>query len=86
MHGASTGTVEPRAKNVLGFVDGKMGAALTDGRVVLARYTVFPRLARASKSDLEDWRPVGDGVGINWPKLDEDLSVAGLIRDALRID
>lgn len=25
------------------------------------------------------WRLVGDGIGISWPRLDEDLSVAGLL-------
>jgi len=28
------------------------------------------------------WRLIGEGVGITWPEIDEDLSVAGLLRDA----
>ena len=30
--------------------------------------------------DLETWEWIGHGTGIHWPTLDEDLSVAGLMR------
>jgi hypothetical protein len=26
------------------------------------------------------WEIIGDGVGIHWPLIDEDLSIAGLLR------
>jgi hypothetical protein len=39
----------------------------------------FPKLRDASAEALGDWRLVGRGVGIHWPKLDEDLSVRGLL-------
>jgi hypothetical protein len=26
------------------------------------------------------WRFIGDGQGIHWPDLDEDISVSGLLR------
>ena len=39
----------------------------------------FPKLRDASADALSDWRLVGRGVGIHWPKLDEDLSVRGLL-------
>jgi hypothetical protein len=39
----------------------------------------FPRLRDASPEDRADWRLVGRGVGIHWPKLDEDVSVRGLL-------
>jgi hypothetical protein len=39
----------------------------------------FPRLRDANQDELGDWRLIGSGVGIHWPKLDEDLSVSGLL-------
>lgn len=27
-----------------------------------------------------DWRLIGDGEGVHWPRIDEDVSVAGLLR------
>ena len=39
----------------------------------------FPKLRDASPDALGDWRLVGRGDGIHWPKLDEDLSVRGLL-------
>ena len=39
----------------------------------------FPKLSQASKEQLENWELPGDGEGIHWPDVDEDLSVAGLL-------
>lgn len=32
------------------------------------------------KGELENYELIGDGEGIHWPDIDEDLSVAGLLR------
>ena len=37
------------------------------------------RTFQASKEQLENWELPGDGEGIHWPDVDEDLSVAGLL-------
>jgi len=52
---------------------------LLDGRTVSAPLVWFPRLSRANVEQLENWELLGDGEGIHWPDLDEDLSVAGLL-------
>lgn len=39
----------------------------------------FPILNGASKADLELFTLIGDGIGIHWPKLDEDLSLKGFL-------
>lgn len=39
----------------------------------------FSILNGASKADLELFTLIGDGVGIHWPKLDEDLSLKGFL-------
>jgi len=52
---------------------------LLDGRTISAPLVWFPRLSHASIKQLENWEILGDGEGIHWPDLDEDLSVAGLL-------
>ena len=52
---------------------------LLDGRTVSAPLVWFPRLSQANVEQLENWELLGDGEGIHWPDLDEDLSVAGLL-------
>jgi len=52
---------------------------LLDGRTVSVPLIWFPRLSQASPEQLEQWEIIGDGEGIHWPEIDEDLSVAGLL-------
>lgn len=54
--------------------------SLTDGRVLSVPLAWFPRLARATKAQLAEVEILGDGEGIHWPVLDEDVSVAGLLQ------
>jgi hypothetical protein len=37
-------------------------------------------LLRADMEVRKNWRLIGDGEGIRWPDVDEDLSVAGLLQ------
>ena len=52
---------------------------LADGREIVAPLEWFPRLRDGTEAQRANWRPIGGGVGIHWPDLDEDLSVAGLL-------
>jgi hypothetical protein len=54
---------------------------LADGRELAAPLAWFPRLADASADQLKNWRLIGRGSGIHWPDVDEDISVASLLRD-----
>jgi hypothetical protein len=36
-------------------------------------------LRNASKAQLKSWRLIGNGVGIHWEKIDEDLSLEGFL-------
>jgi len=62
------------------FTDDDMIVSLVDGRRVTVPLVWFPRLAKATREQLEKYELLGDGEGIHWPDLDEDLSVAGLLR------
>jgi hypothetical protein len=69
---------QPRALSIE-ILDGDLVVHLEDGRTVCVPLEWFPRLRDASPEVLGDWRLIGRGVGIHWPKLDEDLSVRGLL-------
>jgi len=69
---------EPRATH-LWFERGRLVVQLQDGRELACPLTFFPRLAAASAEDLADWRLLGGGTGIHWSRLDEDLSIEGLL-------
>jgi len=64
------------------FTDDEMIVSLVDGRRIAVPLAWFPRLAAASRAQRENWELLGDGEGIHWPDLDEDISVAGLLRGA----
>lgn len=53
---------------------------LADGREISAPLTWFPRLMAATETERQHWRLIGTGEGVRWPALDEDISVASLLR------
>jgi hypothetical protein len=71
--------VDPRAVDV-GTDDDNLTVDLADGRRVTVPLAWFPRLLHATPGQRRNWRLMGDGQGIHWPDIDEDLSVCGLLR------
>jgi hypothetical protein len=69
----------PRAVEIA-VTDDELVVHLADGRTVIVPLAWFPRLLHASAAERADLRLIGDGEYINWPALDEDLSVSGLLR------
>lgn len=69
---------EPRAVEVT-LDDDELTVLLADGRRIAVPLAWFPRLLHATVAQRNRWRLVGDGQGIHWPDLDEDLSVGGLL-------
>ena len=65
----------------VGFGDEKMYVELSTNRILAVPYTYTERLASATKKDLEDYRLIANGIGIHFNKIDEDISVEGIIRD-----
>jgi hypothetical protein len=57
-----------------------LSVTLSDGRVVSVPLVWFPRLADASAGERSDWEMIGGGIGIHWEAIDEDISVASLLR------
>lgn len=59
--------------------DSSLIVDLIDGRTISVPLVWFPVLASASQEQLEHWELLGDGEGIHWPELDEDLRIADLL-------
>ena len=79
MTGLVDGTEWVRAQSV-SVRDGKLIVNLVDGRTIMVPLDWFPRLNEASLEGQRAYELLGDGVVITWPALDEDISVAGLLR------
>jgi hypothetical protein len=72
-------SVDPRAVDVVAD-DDNLTVDLADGRRLTVPLAWFPRLLHATADQRRNWRFLGDGQGIHWPDVDEDLSVSGLLR------
>ena len=76
---SSAPSIDPRAKGVV-VTEDELTVVLADGRTISAPLAWFPRLLHASPAARQKFRVIGNGIGINWPELDEDLSIEGLLR------
>ena len=69
---------EARAQRV-SVTEDTLSVELVDGRTVTVPVTWYPRLAHGSLAERANWRLIGEGEGIHWPDLDEDISIEGLL-------
>jgi len=59
--------------------DDELVVSLKDGRIISVPLAWFPRLAHAAQSARTNYEILGNGEGIHWPDLDEDISIIGLL-------
>ena len=59
--------------------DDSLTVELSDGRTISVPLNWYPRLVAGSDAERQNWRLIGDGQGIHWADLDEDISVENLI-------
>jgi hypothetical protein len=69
---------EPLAQAVA-LTNAELVVTLVDGRVLSTPLVWFPRLLNASTDARQHFELLGNGEGIHWPDVDEDISVAGLL-------
>ncbi len=60
------------------FRDDRLYVRLEDEREISVPLSWFPRLLHATREQRDAWELIGQGVGIHWEAIDEDISVAGL--------
>ncbi len=70
--------IEPLAREV-SFTDDALRVVLADGREISAPLQWFPRLLHATSEQRAQWELIGDGVGIHWPQVDEDIEIESLL-------
>ena len=77
----STSVIEFDAKAIDVTVDASMlRVTLADGRELAIPIEWSPRLRNATPEQRANWRFIGTGQGIHWPEIDEDISIASLLR------
>ena len=70
--------IEPLAIDV-SFTEDALHVVLADGREISAPLQWFPRLLHATTEQRAQWELIGDGIGIHWPLVDEDIEVESLL-------
>lgn len=53
--------------------------ALSDGRTLTIPLVWYPRLVHATETERQHYEFIGNGEGIHWSDLDEDISISALI-------
>src|SRR5689334_2882091 len=79
--GMTFSTVEmdvPAARQV-DVSDETIRVDLSDARTISVPTAWYPRLLHARSEERRRWRLLGEGQGIHWDDLDEDISVEGLL-------
>jgi hypothetical protein len=69
------GDLKPR---VVEFTASELVVTLSDGRKIATPLDWYPRLQQASAAQRANYEIMP--VGIQWPAIDEDLSIAGMLR------
>ena len=71
-------SVENRIQRV-DVSDETITAYLVDGRVISVPLAWSWRLSEATPRQRANWQLIGDGHGVHWPDVDEDISAEGML-------
>jgi Protein of unknown function (DUF2442) len=69
---------EPRIRDVRVTSD-TIIAYLVDGRAISVPLVWSWRLSEATSTQRTHFKIIGDGQGVHWPEIDEDISVEGML-------
>lgn len=78
MSTAAKPSSDPRALRVE-VTEDEIIAQLADGRTISVPLAWSWRLADATAEQRRAYELIGDGTGIRWPAVDEDISVRGML-------
>ncbi len=73
--------IEPRIKHVE-VTEDTITAHLVDGRTISVPLAWSWRLSDAPVEQRNKWELIGDGQGVHWPDIDEDISAKGMLRSS----
>ena len=71
--------LKPSQANHVTVTDDSIVVDLIDGRSISVPITWYPRLLNGTTEERNKWRLIGNGEGIHWSELDEDISVESLL-------
>ncbi|MEW6667097.1 MAG: DUF2442 domain-containing protein [Thermodesulfobacteriota bacterium] len=69
---------EVRIKDIAVSSD-SITARLLDGRTISVPLAWSWRLSEATPKQRANWEIIGDGQGVHWPDIDEDISAEGML-------
>ncbi len=72
---------EVRIKDI-SVTEDTITAYLVDGRIISVPLAWSWRLSEATPQERSNFEIIGDGLGIHWPDIDEDISVEGMLHGA----
>ena len=78
MNSSTVETRIPTARDVR-VSDDTLSVELADGRAISVPVAWYPRLSHGTAEERNHWRLIGNGRGVQWPDLDEDISVENLL-------
>ena len=70
--------IEPRLLNIQ-ITEDEIIAHLVDGRTISVPLAWSWRLSEATPDQRQNFEIIGDGLGVRWPDIDEDVSVEGML-------
>ncbi len=69
---------EVRIKDVK-VTEDTITAYLVDGRIISVPLAWSWRLSEATPKQRANYKIIGDGQGVHWPEIDEDISAEGML-------
>ena len=70
--------IEPRIKAIQ-ITQESIPADLVDGRTISVPLAWSWRLSDATPEQRENYELIGEGQGVHWPDIDEDISALGML-------
>jgi hypothetical protein len=70
--------IEPRLLDIQ-ITEDEIIAHLVDGRTISVPLAWSWRLSEATPVQRQNYEIIGEGLGIHWPDIDEDISVEGML-------
>jgi len=70
--------IEPRLMDIR-ITEEEIIAHLVDGRTISVPLAWSWRLSEATSAQRQNYEIIGDGLGVHWPEIDEDISVEGML-------
>jgi hypothetical protein len=71
----STIEIQPTLAERISIDEETLTVDFIDGRSISVPLEWYPRLLHGTPQERNSWRLIGQGEGIHWPELDEDISV-----------